>query len=71
MKKRPTVAKKEKENPPTGPVFVFPGSEGWEVWSVENGGARCVGPAENPQKLKAPEGSVICLPSRSIFSVPL
>lgn len=56
----------------SGPVILFPGPEGWEAWSqAEDGGAECVGPSETPGKLRPPPNSVFCLPSRSIFSVPL
>lgn len=55
-----------------GPVFLFPGPEGWELWSQGgNGGIQCVGPSETPRKLRPPPNAVICLPSRSFFSMPV
>jgi hypothetical protein len=70
-KEKPAVQRKGKEKAPSGPVFVFPGPEGWESWSVEGGAAQCVGPAETPQKLRPPAGATVALPSRLFFSVPL
>lgn len=56
----------------SGPVFLFPGPEGWEAWSEGNdGGVHCVGPSETPAKLRPPPASVVCLPSRSFFSAPV
>jgi len=55
----------------TGPVFLFPGPEGWEAWSTTEDGVQCVGPVESPQKLEVGSGAVVCLPSRSFFSIPL
>ena len=55
-----------------GPVFLFPGPEGWESWSQEgDGGIQCVGPSETPRKLRPPPQAVMCLPSRSFFSMPV
>ncbi|NDB94824.1 MAG: hypothetical protein EBZ78_01470 [Verrucomicrobia bacterium] len=70
-KEKPVVKRKGREKTPSGPVFVFPGPEGWESWSVEGGAAQCVGPAETPQKLRPPAGATVALPSRLFFSVPL
>lgn len=70
-KEKPAVQRKGKEKPPSGPVFVFPGPEGWELWSVEGGAVQCVGPAETPQRLRSPAGATVALPSRLFFSVPL
>lgn len=71
MKKKVLKVKKIKAKNLSGPVFVFPGPEGWELWSTADGEAQCMGPAEDPQKLRAPEQAVVCLPSRSFLSVPL
>ena len=71
MKKKVLKVKKIKGKNLSGPVFVFPGPEGWELWSTADGEAQCMGPAEVPQKLRAPEQAVVCLPSRSFLSVPL
>ena len=55
-----------------GPVFLFPGPEGWESWSqAADGGLQCVGPSESPRKLRPPPNAVMCLPSRSFFSMPV
>jgi len=55
-----------------GPVFLFPGPEGWESWSqTADGGLQCVGPSETPRKLRPPPQAVMCLPSRSFFSMPV
>lgn len=55
-----------------GPVFLFPGPEGWESWSQGgDGGIQCVGPSETPRKLRPPPNAVMCLPSRSFFSMPV
>lgn len=54
------------------PVFLFPGPEGWESWSQGvDGGVQCVGPSETPGKLRPPPNAVVCLPSRSFFSLPV
>ena len=71
MKKKVLKVKKIKGKNLSGPVFVFPGPEGWELWSTADGEAQCMGPAEDPQKLRAPDQAVVCLPSRSFLSVPL
>jgi len=71
VKKKVLKVKKIKGKNLSGPVFVFPGPEGWELWSTADGEAQCMGPAEDPQKLRAPEQAVVCLPSRSFLSVPL
>jgi len=71
MKKKVLKVKKIRGKNLSGPVFVFPGPEGWELWSTADGEAQCMGPAEDPQKLRAPEQAVVCLPSRSFLSVPL
>jgi hypothetical protein len=71
VKKKVLKVKKIKGKNLSGPVFVFPGPEGWELWSTADGEVQCMGPAEDPQKLRAPEQAVVCLPSRSFLSVPL
>jgi len=74
MKRRPArnPSSAVAQNPVEGPVFVFPGPEGWEIWSEsKEGGVQCVGPAESPARLKPAPGAVFCLPSRCVFSVPL
>ena len=71
MKGKVSKVKKGKGKVSTGPVFIFPGSEGWEAWSATEDGVQCVGPVESPQKLEVEAGAVVCLPSRSFFSIPL
>jgi len=71
MKEKVTKLKKGKGKPSTGPAFIFPGPEGWEAWIATEDGAECVGPAESPRKLGEFPSAVVCLPSRSFFSVPL
>jgi hypothetical protein len=71
MKGKVTKVKKGKGKPSTGPAFIFPGPEGWEAWIATEDGAQCIGPAESPRKLGEFPSSVVCLPSRSFFSVPL
>ena len=70
-KEKPVSKRKGKEKVPSGPVFVFPGPEEWEAWSVEGGALQCVGTAETPQKLRTSPGATVALPSRLFFSVPL
>lgn len=50
---------------------LFPGPEGWELWSGLPGQPVCAGPAESPRKLKPNQGCVMGLPSRSFLSMPL
>ena len=71
MKGKVSKVRKGKGKVSTGPVFIFPGSEGWEAWSTTEDGVQCVGPVESPQKLEVEAGAVVCLPSRSFFSIPL
>ena len=71
MKGKVSKVKKGKGKVSTGPVFLFPGPEGWEGWSTTEDGVQCVGPVESPQKLEVGSGAVVCLPSRSFFSIPL
>ncbi len=71
MKGKVSKVKKGKGKVSTGPVFLFPGPEGWEAWSTTEDGVQCVGPVESPQKLEVEAGAVVCLPSRSFFSIPL
>jgi len=71
VKGKVSKVKKGKGKVSTGPVFLFPGPEGWEGWSTTEDGVQCVGPVESPQKLEVGSGAVVCLPSRSFFSIPL
>jgi len=71
VKGKVSKVKKGKGKVSTGPVFLFPGPEGWEAWSTTEDGVQCVGPVESPQKLEVGSGAVVCLPSRSFFSIPL
>lgn len=71
MKGKVTKVKKGKGKPSTEPAFIFPGPEGWEAWVATEDGAQCVGPVESPRKLGEFPSAVVCLPSRSFFSVPL
>ncbi len=71
MKGRVAKVKKGKGKAATGPVFIFPGPEGWEAWSTTEDGAQCVGPMDSPKKVEGGVGCVVCLPSRSFFSIPL
>ena len=71
MKGKVAKVKKGKGKAATGPVFIFPGPEGWEAWSTTEDGVQCVGPTDSPKKLEAGVGCVLCLPSRSFFSIPL
>ena len=71
MKGKVAKVKKAKGKTATGPVFIFPGPEGWEAWSTTEDGAQCVGPMDSPKKVEGVVGCVVCLPSRSFFSIPL
>jgi len=71
MKAKVAKVKKGKGKATTGPVFIFPGPEGWEAWSTTEDGAQCIGPAESPRKLGEFSSPVVCFPSRSFFSMPL
>ena len=71
MKGKVAKIKKGKGKVTTGPIFIFPGSEGWEAWSTTEDGAQCVGPMDSPKKVEGGVGCVVCLPSRSFFSIPL
>ena len=71
LKKATSQPKTGKSRASTGLTFLFPGPDGWEAWSTEGGQVRCVGPAPLPKKLRPPSGSVVCLPSRAFFSVPI
>ena len=65
-------AAKKISTPSLGGISVlFPGPEGWELWSGLPSQPVCAGPAETPQKLRPNPGCVVSLPSRSFFSVPL
>ena len=54
-----------------GPSVLFPGPEGWELWSGPAGAPVCAGPVETPRKLRAGAGCVMGLPARSFFSLPI
>jgi len=54
-----------------GPTVLFPGPEGWELWSGDPGNPVCTGPAEEPRKLRPSSGCLMSLPSHSFFSLPL
>ena len=71
MKGKVAKVKKGKGKAATGPVFIFPGPEGWEAWSTTEDGFQCVGPMDSPKKVEGGVGCVVCLPSRSFFSIPL
>ena len=64
----------QKSAPATGVAgssVIFPGPEGWELWSGSPQQPVCTGPAELPGKLRPSPGCVMSLPTRSFFSVPL
>jgi hypothetical protein len=65
LKKGASHPKSAKTKTPAGLVFLFPGPEGWESWSMEGGEVRRAGPADLPKKLKPSPGAVVCLPSRA------
>ena len=71
MKPKVVKVKKGKGKVVTGSVFIFPGPEGWEAWSTTEDGMQCAGPMDAPKKLEGGVGCVVCLPSRSFFSIPL
>jgi len=71
VKGKVAKVKKGKGKAAKGPVFIFPGPEGWEAWSTTEDGAQCVGPMDSPKKVEGAVGCVVCLPSRSFFSIPL
>ena len=50
---------------------LFPGPEGWELWSGPANQPVCAGPAEEPGKLRPATGCVLSLPARCFFSLPL
>lgn len=66
-------AKRVKE--PTSPAgsfaVLFPGPEGWELWSGFPDHPVCVGPLSEPRQLRPGHGCVMSLPCRSFFSVPI
>jgi len=70
MKLGVSRGKKSPENP-GGPAVLFPGPDGWEMWSGPADRPVCTGPAEEPRKLRPAPGCVMSLPSRCFFSVPL
>lgn len=50
---------------------LFPGPEGWELWTGIPRQPVCAGPAPVPGQLRPANGCVLSLPARSFFSVPL
>jgi len=54
-----------------GPAILFPGPEGWELWSGPASRPVCAGPAEQPLRLQPGPGCVMALPSRTFLSLPL
>ena len=54
-----------------GVAVLFPGPEGWELWSGPAHEPVCMGPAEQPRKLRPSAGCIMGLPTRSFFSLPL
>ena len=56
---------------PDGATILFPGPEGWELWSGPPAHPVCAGPAEEPRRLKPVPGCSLALPSRAFFSLPL
>lgn len=54
-----------------GSAVLFPGPEGWELWTGPAGRPVCTGPVEKPGQLPPAPGCVMSLPSRSFFSLPL
>lgn len=54
-----------------GSAVVFPGPDGWELWTGPAGRPACTGPAEVPGKLSPAAGCTMSLPSRAFFSLPL
>ena len=50
MKGKVAKVKKGKGKAATGPVFIFPGPEGWEAWSTTEDGSQCVGPMDSPKR---------------------
>lgn len=65
------VPKKRTLPAPAGAAVLFPGPEGWELWSGPPAQPVCAGPAEEPRKLRPAPGCVVSLPSRAFFSVPI
>lgn len=65
------LAKKKTAPAEGGTSVLFPGPEGWELWSGLPGRPVCTGPAEEPRQLRPGDGCVLSLPSRAFFSVPL
>ena len=57
--------------PGGGPAVVFPGPEGWELWSGPPEQPSCTGPVEEPRKLRPSPGCLMSLPAHSFFSLPL
>jgi len=69
--KHPSAGKKRPAGPEGGLSVIFPGPDGWELWGGLPGHPVCSGPADQPRKLRPGVGSVMSLPCRSFFSLPL
>jgi len=54
-----------------GTPVLFPGPDGWELWSGSSQHPVCTGPADKPLKLRPGAGCLMSLPTRSFFSMPL
>ena len=66
------LSRKQKASPAAaGGAVLFPGPEGWELWSGPRGQSVCTGTAEQPRKLRPASGCILSLPSRSFLSMPL
>ena len=65
------LGKKSSAKAEGGVTILFPGPEGWELWSGPAHQPVCTGPAEQPRKLRPVAGCVMGLPTRSFFSLPL
>lgn len=65
----------KREKSPASPAgsfsVLFPGPEGWELWSGLPVQPVCVGPMPEPRQLRPGQGCVMSLPCRSFFSVPI
>lgn len=65
------VGSRSRPASPAGVSVLFPGAEGWELWSGLPGEPACSGPADEPRKLRPAPGCLMSLPSESFLSVPL
>jgi len=66
-----TQPKKGKTTTAGGSPVLFPGPEGWEMWSGSPDQPVCVGPVEEPRQLRPGAGCIMSLPTRAFFSVPI